>query len=126
MIEFTIPGELPAMNEIVEASKSHHMRYSSMKKQYTNLAAWSAKKAKLPEIGHADFEIIWYCKNKRKDKDNIMAGQKFIFDGLVTAGVLANDGWAQIGNVTHEFAVDKQNPRVVVKILDKNSEFVRN
>jgi len=121
LIEFEITGELPTMNEIVAASKSHHLKYSTMKKRYTDLVAWSAMSAKLPIIDHADFEIIWYCKNKKKDKDNITAGQKFIFDGLVTAGVIANDGWAQIGDVNHAFRLDKQNPRVVVRILEASS-----
>jgi len=122
LIEFEIPGELPTMNEIVAASKSHHLKYSTMKKRYTDLVAWSAMSARLRIIDHADFEIIWYCKNKKKDKDNIIAGQKFIFDGLVEAGVIANDGWAQIGKITHDLQVDKHNPRVVVRLIEASSE----
>jgi Holliday junction resolvase RusA-like endonuclease len=116
MIKFTIPGELPTMNEIVEVSKSHHMRYASMKKEYTYLVQMCAYN--LPKVKLADYEIIWYCKNRRKDKDNIMSGQKFIFDGLVQAGVIENDGWDQIGDVTHAFEVDKVNPRVEVRIKE--------
>ena len=121
MIEFTIPGELPGMNEIVAISKSHPKRYSTMKKKYTNVVAHCAVHARLPKLEKAEYAIIWYCKDKHKDKDNIMAGQKFIFDGLVKAGVIENDGWAQIGDVNHAFQVDKQNPRVEVKVkeLDK-------
>lgn len=88
-----------------------------MKKKYTNLVAWHT--IKLPKVDKADFDITWYCKNKRKDKDNIMGGQKFIFDGLVTAGILENDGWKQIGNVSHFFEVDKNNPRIHVQIIKK-------
>lgn len=107
-------GELPTTNEIVAVSKRHHMAYAGMKKKYTRLVALQA--GKLPKVEKADFEITWFCKNKRKDKDNIMGGQKFIFDGLVQANVLENDGWKQIGNVAHLFEVDKDNPRVEVKI----------
>lgn len=115
MIEFTIPGSLPTMNEIISASKSHHLKYSTMKKKYTELVMICAMK--LPKIEQADFEITWCCKDKRKDKDNIVAGQKFIFDGLVSAGIIENDGWAQIGNVKHVFLVDKKNPRIEVRAL---------
>jgi len=111
-IEFTIPGELPAMNEIVAASKKHHMVYANMKKDYTALVAIYCMK--LPKVSRADFEITWYCKDRRRDKDNIVAGQKFIFDGLVKAGTIKNDGWKEIGDVTHRFAVDKENPRIHV------------
>lgn len=116
MNEFTIPGTLPTLNEIIKASKSHPMAYANMKKDYTALVKIHA--INLPKIKKADFEITWYCKDKRKDKDNIMAGQKFLFDGLIKANVLENDGWAQVGNVMHYFEVDKENPRIEVKIKE--------
>lgn len=117
-MKFIIPGELPTMNEIVKVSKAHHMAYSNMKKDYTALVMMNAKG--LDKVEYADFEITWYCKNKRKDKDNIMAGQKFIFDGLVKAGVLDNDGWGQIGDISHSFEVDKDNPRIEVVLWSYN------
>lgn len=113
-MKFTIPGTLPTMNEIVAASKRHHMQYSLMKRQYTELVKLHAMK--LPKIDRADFIITWYCKDKRKDKDNIASGIKFILDGLVEAGVIPNDGWKEIGEVTHRFEVDKENPRIEVEI----------
>lgn len=85
-----------------------------MKKTYTRLVFLHARD--LPKLEKANFIITWYCKNKRQDKDNIMAGQKFIFDGLVEAGVIENDGWAQIGDVAHLFEVDKKNPRIEIRI----------
>ncbi|MBP1971601.1 Holliday junction resolvase RusA-like endonuclease [Virgibacillus natechei] len=115
-MRFTVPGTLPTMNEIIKVSKSHPMAYANMKKDYTALIMMQSKK--LPEVGKADFEITWYCKDKRKDKDNIMSGQKFIFDGLVKAGVLKGDGWSQIGDVAHYFEIDKQNPRVEINIRE--------
>lgn len=113
---FVIDGELPTMNQIIAASKKHHMVYANMKKDYTALVQISA--AGLPKIERADFGITWYCKNKRSDKDNRIAGQKFIFDGLVKAGILANDGWKEIGNITHKFAVDKEKPRIEITIQE--------
>lgn len=113
-MKLVIPGEFPTLNEIIKASKSHPMAYANMKKDYTALTMIHANK--LPKLKHADIEFTWYCKNKRKDKDGIMVGQKFILDGLVKAGVLENDGWAQIGKLSHDFAIDKDNPRVEIKI----------
>lgn len=116
-IGFTINGTLPTMNEIVEVSKKHWSGYSRMKKTYTSLVAWSAKS--VPKLQKVDVVITWYCKNKRQDKDNIMAGQKFIFDGLVTAGKLDNDGWGQIRSVTHLFEVDKAYPRIEIELREQ-------
>jgi Holliday junction resolvase RusA-like endonuclease len=114
--KLVIPGTLPTMNEIVDVSKKHWARYSAMKGTYTRLVALHA--SKLPKMDKVDVTITWYCKNRRQDKDNVMAGQKFIFDGLVSAGKLANDGWGQIGNVTHRFEVDKKNPRVEIELME--------
>lgn len=113
-MEFVIPGELPDLNQIIKASKSHYMAYSTMKKKNTELVMWSSKG--LPKIDHADFEITWYCKNKHKDKDNITAGIKFILDGLVENGILPNDGWKEVGDIKHILKVDKNNPRIEVKL----------
>lgn len=111
-------GSLPTMNEIVAASKKHYMQYANMKKDYTDLVMLHARN--LPKVKKADYEITWYCQDKRKDKDGIMAGQKFIFDGLIKAGVITNDGWQQIGNVKHNFEVDKSKPRieVIIKVIE--------
>jgi len=115
-VGFTIMGSLPTINEIVAASKKHHMQYAKMKKDYTDLVMLHARN--LPKVKKADYEITWYCQDKRKDKDGIMAGQKFIFDGLIKAGVITNDGWQQIGNVKHNFEVDKSKPRIEVIIQE--------
>ena len=104
------------MNEIIAASKSNHMAYANMKKDYTALVFIYARK--LPKVKSADFTVTWYCKDRRKDKDGILAGLKFIFDGLVEAKIIPNDGWKEIGDVTHKFEVDKERPRVEVNILE--------
>ena len=115
-LSFVIKGELPTMNEIVAASKKHPMVYANMKKDYTALVMIHARN--LPKVGKSDFVITWYCKDKRKDKDNIIAGQKFIMDGLTKAGIMDNDGWSEVGNITHRFEVDKAKPRIEVKIYE--------
>jgi Holliday junction resolvase RusA-like endonuclease len=115
--KIVIPGELPDMNTIVEYSKQHWAKYSEMKREHTEKVAWIAK-TELEPMQKVDLYFIWYCRNRRKDKDNIIVGQKYIIDGLVEAGILANDGWKQIGNIAHEFEVDKDNPRVEVEISE--------
>lgn len=116
MIRFTIPGELPSMNQIIAKSKQHYGAYAAMKKKYTGLVIEHANDVQ--PIGKADFVITWYCKNKRIDPDNTSAGVKFLLDGLVEAGVMENDGWGNINSLTHIFQIDKENPRVEVEIFE--------
>lgn len=114
-MKIIIPGTLPSLNEMINASKRSKYEYVKLKNTAIRAVVYSSI-TKVPRLPPSDFIITWYCPNKRKDKDNIMAGQKFIFDGLQEAGKLVNDGWKQIGSVTHRFEVDKQNPRVEVEI----------
>ena len=119
-MKITIEGELPDLNTIIAESKKGrkgYQPYAIMKREYTDLVTWKAKRIK-KKYKKIDLKINWICKNKRKDKDNIMAGTKFILDGLVNAGIINNDGWKEIGDITHTFDVDKENPRVEVKIKE--------
>lgn len=115
-MKIIIPGTLPGTNEIIDAAKGHWNNYREMKETYTDLVAWKAKS--LPKIEKANLIITWVCPNRRKDKDNIMGGTKFILDGLQRAGTIKNDGWNQIEDITHRFEVDKDNPRVEVEIIE--------
>jgi Holliday junction resolvase RusA-like endonuclease len=117
-VKFTIPGHLPGLNDMTDAARRNRYESAKMKREYTDLVAWCAKSARLPRFDQVDMVITWYEPNQKRDKDNIMAGQKFILDGLVQAGVLSNDGWKQIGKVTHDFKIDRQNPRVEVELKE--------
>ena len=91
---------------------------ASIKREVTDIIYWEAKSQKLKPVSKpVHISITWYCKNKKKDPDNIAFAKKFILDGLVKAGVLENDGWKQIEGFTDKFEVDKKNPRVEVLIL---------
>ena len=118
-MKFEIPGRLPVLNEIIDAAKHgmyKYQPYAKMKETYTNMVAWLAKK--LPTYERVALIITWYEPNRHRDPDNIMAGQKFILDGLVQAGTIPNDGQRHIKGIIHRFAVDRKNPRVEVEIVD--------
>lgn len=120
--KIVIPGELPDLNTIIAESKRGRGKwqpYNEMKQEHTNIVAWIAKSEIKKKLKKIDLEITWICKNRRKDKDNIMAGGlKMILDGLVVAGVIKNDGWSEIGSINNHFEVDKDNPRIEVEIRE--------
>jgi len=115
-VKLEIPGRLPGLNEIIAAAKEHFGSYANMKDEYTASIAWLAKK--LPNFEKVALIITWYEPNSRRDPDNIMAGQKFILDGMVAAGTIPNDSQKHIKGIVHRFRVDKRNPRVEVEIVD--------
>jgi Holliday junction resolvase RusA-like endonuclease len=114
-MRITIPGELPGMNEIIAEAKRHFGQYSDMKAIYTGAVRHAAHG--LPRVSEPVMVTLhWYTRNKKRDPDNLSAGQKFVLDGLVEAGVLPGDGWRHIAGISHTFAVDKNMPRVEVDI----------
>ncbi|MBM3237800.1 Holliday junction resolvase [Candidatus Poribacteria bacterium] len=117
---FTIQGELPDFNSIIAASKQHWAQYYTFKQQYTNLV-WLCARAALKPFQQfpVDFSIHWYCKDKRKDKDNISAGKKFILDGLIAARIIPSDSWRHVGNFEDKFYIDRANPRIVVSMTSQ-------
>jgi Holliday junction resolvase RusA-like endonuclease len=107
---------------MINASKRNKYDYVKLKDGAINTVAWAVKESFKRTVVFfptpADFVITWYCPNKRKDKDNITAGQKYIFDGLQEIGLMKNDGWKEIGSVTHRFEIDKSNPRIEIEIRE--------
>jgi hypothetical protein len=117
--KFTISGELPDLNTIIKESKrgrGNWQPYNDLKYEHT-IRVMAACRGIKP-FNKINVAIEWICKEKRKDKDNVMAGTKFILDGLVSEGVLTNDGWGQIGDITHSFYIDKLNPRINVILTE--------
>lgn len=109
---------IPTLNEHDNANRANRFGGANMKKKATNLCAIYVRNAmnqgfeitKQP----ANFEITWFAENRRKDKDNIAFAVKYIFDGMIDAGLLENDGWKQIGNWENVFETDKKFPRVEI------------
>jgi Holliday junction resolvase RusA-like endonuclease len=115
-MKIIIPGELPSLNEIIKAAKCHYGSYSSMKKKYTSIVNLSSPKRRIET--KVDIYVKWITKNEKKDPDNVAAGIKFILDGLVESGIIVNDTRKYIGKITHEFGIDKENPRIEVDLIE--------
>jgi len=116
--EVFVPGPLPGMNEIIAAAKSGRGKgnaYSRMKKQWGETVWALAKSARLPKCeGPVSVLFCWREKDRRRDIDNVAAAAKFILDGLVKAGVIANDNQQTVFSIEHRFTVDKRKPGVLV------------
>lgn len=112
-----IQGELPDLNKYINAERSNKYGAASIKKKATESVAWACYEQKIPRgIGEVYLLFKWYCKNKRKDKDNVAFAKKFILDGLQLAEVINNDGWNDVSGFEDRFWVDKDNPRVEIEI----------
>jgi hypothetical protein len=54
-----------------------------------------------------DVHFGWVCKNKRQDPDNVISAMKYVFDGMVTAGLVAGDGWNNVREITNRLEIGK-------------------
>ena len=119
-MKFDIPGKLPGLNETIRAAKmgnKGYQPYAEMKREYGDMITWLAKK--LPTHNVVGITIKWYEPDSRRDIDNIAAGgTKFIMDALVHAGVIKDDSQKYVKSLSHEFYVDRENPRVEVEIQE--------
>jgi hypothetical protein len=100
---------LPGLNELLAAAKSGRGKgngYSRLKRCWTDFVSLHAREARLPRLERARFAFRWVEASKRRDPDNLAAGgRKLILDGLVAAGVLPDDGWANVAGWEDVFEV---------------------
>lgn len=124
---FFIPGRLPGLNEMLAAARSSKGKFSmfqKMKKETEDKIAFhvcaqlSQMRVEFKKINFADIEFEWIEPNIKRDKDNIVAGRKFILDAMVYCGVLTSDGWKGVEGFSDSFRVsDRPGVKVTIKEL---------
>jgi Holliday junction resolvase RusA-like endonuclease len=110
---FFVATILPNLNDMLAAARSRvgkWQRYDEEKQLYQSMIRADIKAANLTPMGRVRVHFLWHEKNKRRDKDNICAAQKYIFDALVEQQILQNDGWAEIASIQHEWIVCPSAP----------------
>lgn len=120
-ISIWIAGPLPGLNEILRAKGASGApgargrrwnAYGALKKEWEakiSAAARLATAAQTPTVspfdGPVEVGFYWVEVNHRRDLDNIAAGKKLVFDGLVASGLLAGDGWKHVRGFWDQFTV---------------------
>ena len=97
-----IEGKLPSANEYINACRLNPHAGNKLKKETELLIMWQISKLS-PIDKPARFHFEWHEKNRRRDKDNVSFGQKFVFDALQKAGKLPNDNNKFVIGFEHDF-----------------------
>jgi len=109
---------IPTANQYMNYERTHRQRAATVKRNTETALVTECRQQKAQPV--ADYPVhlnyLWFRRDKRTDKSNIIFGQKFVEDALQTAGVLRNDGWKEINSIVHEFAIDQRSPRLVLTI----------
>ena len=118
-MEFRIYGKLPGLNEYTKANRSNQYAGSTMKKKAENIVIWSIKRD-LPDVVikvPVTVDFRWIEANRKRDLDNICFAKKFILDGMVKSGLIANDNWSHVTGFVDHFELGDEN-MVIVSIQE--------
>ena len=120
---FTIPGRLPSVNDMIEASSHRRGMWSEwnkMKKDEEERVIQAIEAAGKPKhmfTEPAVIEFRYYEKDRRRDIDNITgAAHKIILDALQRAEVIRNDNRHYVTRMADEVFTDPAEPRIEVAI----------
>ena len=112
-------GELMDLNTYIRAVSNNRFGGGKVKKEEIKRVYLECKNQKIKPIINYPVTIRfrWYCKNNRKDLDNVAFAKKMVLDGMVMAGVLKNDSRKFVSGFEDVFFIDKKSPRVEVDYL---------
>lgn len=94
------------------------MQMNALKQKWKDFLIWYVHDIGFDSKNIQECEIAfctYYKTNMRHDIDNSVP--KFMLDGLVCGGLVADDDMKHIKKLTLECAVDKQRPRTEITII---------
>jgi len=116
--EVYIGYKLPTLNTAIATAKKHPVAYSVFKRDWSNLcAAHFVRSRKAKSAITVDLVYIEPL-DSRRDEDNVTHSQKYILDGLVTAGVIVDDKRKYIRKISTEFTDSGKAYGVVVTLRE--------
>jgi hypothetical protein len=112
--EFPLP---PTLNEMIRTARGGWQASAKEKREWTELIASYCKGA-YQFKGKIWLEYVWRVKNLARDNNNIAAATKYIDDGLVEAGVIADDSLKYIQSPVCHWYVQSSEDMVTVRIAN--------
>lgn len=113
MINYTLPEIPPSNNKFI--GRENRWEYQKIKKYWAELIFYTCIPRPVKPLTDVTVQITYYFPNRiRRDPDNYSG--KMILDGLVKAGVLADDSFNCIKLRLGAF-VDKTSPRTEISII---------
>lgn len=123
MITYTIPFIPPSNNKYQgNGREGSNYKYQNEKKNWADYCKLFCRPLPGLPIELCEITLEYHFKDsRRRDPDNYSG--KFILDGMVKAGVIADDSMSVIHKLTvMQGEVDKREPHVIIFIRSVNNE----
>lgn len=113
-MKYTIPEIPPSMNKY--KGRSNVWQYRKDKEEWEEKVAVYCRPRPKKPIEKSTLTLTYYFKTRIRHDPNNYDGQ-FITDGLVKAGIIADDSFDNIDLVLRG-SHDKENPRTEIEIVE--------
>lgn len=114
--EFTIPNRLASYGELMATCVINSAALRARERHNIKLCRWAIDKAALePVKGRVAVHVHWVEPSSSRRFAQVQAAAVFIEEALVASGIVANP-ISQIECIYSTFAMNAENPRVVVTI----------
>ena len=114
-MKVTIPHRLTTLNEYILKERGNRFAAANIKKKQTALCESYFIGVELDTP--TDLHFHWVLGNKRLDPDNMAFAKKFILDGMIKAGVIANDNLDYITGFKDTFEIKKGVYEVTISTI---------
>ena len=92
---------LPDLPQWSLNKRGHWSERAETVKAWRAVAGWTAAGAGIPRLDKASITLVMTpADRRRRDPDGIVGALKPCIDGLVDAGVLADDSWRHVSSVS--------------------------
>ena len=112
-------------NASMAASRGSMMQIRRIKKESVNAAWIESLRVCNTKPRHEKFglHLAFYAPNaRRRDPDGLVAAAKTSIDGMVHAGIIADDSMKNIELFSQSFEIDRDNPRMEMIITPLHTE----
>lgn len=100
-------GKIPSLNEYIGACRTNAHVGARMKSDVEEMIILQLAPLK-PITSPVIIHFLWHELTRRRDKDNVAAGKKFILDALQKSGKLINDNNRYIQGFTDKFDYESE------------------
>ena len=106
----------PTQNEL---RRMHYHQVASEKKEWERIVSIIVREQKIQPVDQVKVTYEFCFKDKkRRDPDNYAASAKMLQDGLVKAGILPDDNFNHVHELTIKRGETNKHPHILIHLLE--------